>query len=93
MSKFGTLHEGAGHPRALIAWIHIGMGEYDAAFDWLETAFDEHSALLISLPSFGFWDPIRSDERFTQLVDKMGLAAKGRLPARELLLPKSDEKG
>ena len=71
---------------ALIAWIHIGMGEYDAAFDWLEKALEEHSALLISVPSFGFWDPIRSDERFTQLLDKMGLAAKARLPTRELLL-------
>ena len=72
---------------ALIAWIHIGLGAYDAAFDWLETAFEEHSALLISIPSFGFWDPIRGDERFTQLLDKMGLAARARLPARELLLP------
>ena len=75
---------------ALIAWIHIGLGEYDAAFDWLERAFEEHSALLISVPSFGFWDPIRSDERFTQLLDRMGLAAKARLPARELLLPESE---
>ena len=75
---------------ALIAWIHIGQGEYNAAFDWLERALEEHSALLISLPSFGFWDPIRNDERFTQLLDRMGLAAKGRLPARELLLPESE---
>ena len=72
---------------ALIAWIHIGLGAYDAAFDWLERALEEHSALLISLPSFGYWDPIRSDERFAQLVDRMGLAARARLPARELLLP------
>ena len=42
---------------ALIAWIHIGMAEYDAAFDWLEKALEEHSALLISVPSFGFWTP------------------------------------
>ncbi len=38
------------------------------------------------VPSFGFWDPIRSDERFTELMDKMGLAAKARLPTRVLLL-------
>jgi len=75
---------------ALIAWIHIGQGEYNAAFEWLERALEEHSALLISLPSFGFWDPIRSDARFTQLLDRMGLAAKGRLPARELLLPEPE---
>ncbi len=37
--------------------------------------------------SFGFWDPIRSDERFTQLLDKMDLTARARLPGRELLLP------
>ena len=72
---------------ALIAWIHMCLGAYDAAFDWLDKAFEEHSALLISIPSFGFWDPIRGDERFTELLDKMGLAARGRLPARELLLP------
>ena len=72
---------------ALIAWIHIGLGAYDAALDWLERAFEEHSALLISIPSFGFWDPIRSDERFTQLMDKMGLSGRARLPSRELLLP------
>jgi len=72
---------------ALIAWIHIGLGAYDAAFHWLQRAFEEHSALLISVPSFGFWDPIRSDERFTQLLDKMDLTARARLPGRELLLP------
>ena len=75
---------------ALIAWIHIGIGEYDAAFDWLERALEEHSALLISLPSFGFWDPIRSGEHFPQLMDRMGLTAKARLPTRELLLPGSE---
>ena len=77
---------------ALIAWIHIGMREYDAAFDWLERALEEHSALIISAPSFGFWDPIRSDERFTQLLDKLGLAAKARLPTRDLFLPESELK-
>ncbi len=64
--------------------------------DWLERALEEHSGLLVSAATFGFWDPIRSDELFTQLLDKVGLTAKARLPARELLLPESEfraEKG
>ena len=59
---------------APIAWIHIGIGEYDAAFDWLERALEEDPALLISLPSFGFWDPIGFQRSFPSGLRSRGIS-------------------
>lgn len=53
--------------------IYAGLGEKDEAFDWLEKAYDEHSA---SLPYLGvdlFWDKLRSDPRYADLVRRVGM--------------------
>ncbi len=34
-----------------IAVIHAGLGEQDRAFEWLNKAFDEHSALMVYMSS------------------------------------------
>ena len=73
-------------PAVLIAWVHIGMGAHDAAFEWLERALDERSAMLLSAPAYSPWDPIRGDPRFSQLLDRMGLGARTQPPTRSLLV-------
>ena len=58
---------------AYLATIHIGLGELDEAFAALARAEAERSYMV------GFWkldpelDPLRSDPRFTALLNKVGL--------------------
>jgi len=55
-----------------IAWIYTGLGEKEKAFDWLEKAYEERSNWLIMLNNDQLFDPLRSDERFTELLKKIG---------------------
>jgi TolB-like protein len=51
---------------------YIDAGEYDLAIDWLEKAYEEHDP---NLPYLGlpYYDPLRSDSRFQDLLRKMNL--------------------
>jgi TolB-like protein/Tfp pilus assembly protein PilF len=60
-----------------IAIIYIGFGEIDRAFAWLATAY-QNGGWLGTLKVAPVYDPIRSDPRFTDLLQKMGLAGEGR---------------
>jgi hypothetical protein len=60
-------------PPTSLAWIHLGLGEVDAAFEWLNRAVDECDQLLMAIKSYRFLDPIRSDPRFAGLLRKMNL--------------------
>ncbi len=56
------------------AWIHIGLKEFDTAFEWLDRAVDECDQFMMPIKTYGFFDPIRSDPRFASLLHKMNLA-------------------
>jgi serine/threonine protein kinase/tetratricopeptide (TPR) repeat protein len=56
-----------------VAVIHIGLGENDQAFDWLQRAYEDRSAWLVNLKIDPFFDPVRSDQKFTDLVRRVGL--------------------
>lgn len=57
---------------ASIACAYAALGDKDKAFEWLETAYREHSGYLISVSSdFGFED-LHSDPRFLAFMKKMG---------------------
>jgi adenylate cyclase len=56
-----------------VAMIHIGLGETDRAFEWLEKALqarDWQMALLNVEPAF---DNLCADPRFPALVERVGL--------------------
>jgi TolB-like protein/DNA-binding winged helix-turn-helix (wHTH) protein len=56
-----------------VALVHIALGETDRAFEWLEKAIearDWQMALLNVEPAF---DPLRSDQGFAALVERVGL--------------------
>lgn len=53
---------------------HIGLGEWDAAFEWMETAVDERDPLAIPLKTYKFLDPVRDDPRLVTLLQAMHLA-------------------
>jgi tetratricopeptide (TPR) repeat protein len=52
---------------------YLGLGENDRAFDWLEQAYQEQSNILQFLKVHPYFDPIRSDARFADLVRRTGL--------------------
>jgi hypothetical protein len=61
-------------PPSSIAGVHIGLGETDAAFEWLDRAIDARDPLIMPIKSFPYLDPLRRDPRFTALLRKMNLA-------------------
>jgi Flp pilus assembly protein TadD len=55
------------------AWVHLGLGELDEAFAWMERAVEGHDAWIHVLGSYSFLDPLRSDPRFAALMRRLGL--------------------
>ena len=56
-----------------VATIYAGLGEKDQAFKWLEKAFEERDIWLMNLKVDPLFKPIRSDSRFTNLLQRIGL--------------------
>ena len=57
------------------AIIYTGLGEKDLAFQALNRAYDELDILLIFVNQMPFYDPIRDDPRFRELLQRLGLAS------------------
>ena len=55
------------------AIVYIGLGNYDAAFYWLEESYNERFGSIIALTSDPFFDTIKSDPRFPVLARKINL--------------------
>jgi TolB-like protein/Tfp pilus assembly protein PilF len=52
---------------------YLGLGDKEQAFYWLEQAYKEQSNILQFLKTHPYFDPIRSDPRFADLVRRVGL--------------------
>jgi serine/threonine protein kinase/tetratricopeptide (TPR) repeat protein len=52
---------------------HIGLREHDAAFGWLERAFQERDGSLVLVAASPEFDPLRKDPRLRSLLERMGL--------------------
>ncbi len=59
---------------AALVWAYIGIGNKDEALAWLEQAYLQHSNLLTTLKVEPAFDPLRSDRRFQQVLQRVGLA-------------------
>jgi len=55
-----------------IAIVHIGLGNKDQAFRWLEKACEEHSTTMAWFRVDVILDRLRPDPRYTELLRKMG---------------------
>ncbi len=56
-----------------IAFVYIELGDQDQAFVWLDKAREERSSWMIWLKVEPKLDPLRSDPRFTGLLQRIGL--------------------
>ena len=52
---------------------YLGLGDNEQAFYWLEEAYKEQSNILQFLKTHPYFDPIRGDPRFADLVRRVGL--------------------
>jgi hypothetical protein len=52
---------------------HARLGEIDEAIRCLEQSYEQRECLLVLLKAHEWWDPLRSDPRFTDLVRRVGI--------------------
>jgi tetratricopeptide (TPR) repeat protein len=55
------------------AIVNIGLGDKDQAFAWLEKAYQAHSGNMSYLGWDIFYDSLRADPRFLNLLQRIGL--------------------
>ena len=60
-------------PSAALVNAYLGLGDYEQTFSWLERAYKEHSPILQYIKVHPFFDPLRGDPRFADLVRRVGL--------------------
>ncbi len=58
----------------VFAWSYAGMGDREQTLAWLEKAYAEHSGELVTLKVSPAYDFLRTDPRFQQLLERVGLA-------------------
>lgn len=56
-----------------IAIVYIGLGDFDSAFEWLDRAFGDRCGPLTFLKVWPFMDRLRSDPRYDELMQRLGL--------------------
>ena len=61
-------------PPYAIALVHAGLGERDAAFEWLERAYAARDVHLMFLTVDAKWDDYRQDARFAALLARCGFS-------------------
>jgi pentatricopeptide repeat protein len=60
-------------PAGALVNAYLGLGENEEAFVWLEQAYKEQSNMLQFVKVHPYFDPIRKDPRFADLVRRVGL--------------------
>jgi TolB-like protein/DNA-binding winged helix-turn-helix (wHTH) protein/Flp pilus assembly protein TadD len=56
-----------------IAVIYLALGEKDSAFLWLQKAYEQRSSQLDGLKTSWYYDSVRSDPRYAELVKRVGI--------------------
>jgi TolB-like protein/Flp pilus assembly protein TadD len=60
-------------PAAAFVNAYLGLGDKEQAFAWMERAYQEQSMILQYLKVHPFFDSVRDDPRFEDLVRRVGL--------------------
>jgi len=54
-----------------LAIVHLGLGHYEQAIDWLEKAYEARNSHLVYINRGPKFDPLRNNERFIGLLDRI----------------------
>ena len=60
-------------PAFVIARIYEGLGDKEAAFEWLNKAYEERSSWIPFIEAMHYFDSLSGDARFIALLKKIGL--------------------
>jgi serine/threonine-protein kinase len=61
-------------PPSTFALGHVGLDEWDAAFDWWNRAIEVRDPLVMPVKSYPFFDTVREDPRYRAMLRLMNLA-------------------
>ena len=56
-----------------VARRYVEAGDVEKAVDWLERAYEQRDPNMLYIGSLPFYDPLRSDPRFQDVVRRMNL--------------------
>ena len=54
-----------------LAIVHLGLGHYEQAIDWLEKAYEARSSHLFYIYQGPRFDPLRENERFIRMLERI----------------------
>lgn len=74
LSELESLARTTHVPPMAFAFAHMGLGDDDRMFEWLDKAIDARDPVVTHLPSMPLYDGIRDDPRFRPLLVRMHLA-------------------
>ncbi len=61
-----------GSPSYFAAAVHVALGENDKAIKWLEIAYKHHEVEMFWLKVVPIFEPLRKDQRFVSILNKVG---------------------
>ena len=64
-------------PPIAFAWMHIAVGDFDRAFDFLDRASEDRDCLLCYLAVGPIYDRLRTHGRYRPLLERIGLETPG----------------
>jgi len=67
---------GANHvylPPSMMAYLYGVLGDKDHAFAWMEKAYEERDGSIATMKIALDYEPLRSDERFAEMIRRVGL--------------------
>ena len=67
--------------RGLLCLAYVALGQRDEAMRCLELAYEQHDAMLLSMPVSELWNPIRDTDVFRDILRRMNFPAPSRLDA------------
>ena len=68
-------------PPTSFAWTYLGLGDVDNTFTWLDRAVEVRDRMMVAIQSYWFFDPLRDDPRFADLLRRMKLTPIDRVAA------------